>query len=162
MSGLRLFCITCFDAFSVQRSAFSVQRSAFSFLLCRALDFGSGAGVAPGSAVTFCCAKKSPKIAFEYPRRNSLRAARFVQTAAVSQSFYGGRHIALLVPVCFVFAANSCWCPLLGLDCLFFFFLRPLGSHFLLVFAFCFLLTSCFLPGGDSGLRAWRWRFLRG
>ena len=66
---------------------------------------GSGAGVAPGSAVTFCCAKKPPKIAFEYPRRNSLRAARFVQTAAVSQSFYGGRHFALLVPFCFVFVA---------------------------------------------------------
>ena len=112
--------------------------SAFSFLLCRALDFGSGAGVAPGSAVTFCCAKKSPKIAFEYPRRNSLRAARFVQTAAVSQSFYGGRHFALLVPVCFVWGAFFFVCPLLVLG--FGFFISLVG---LLFYGGLLLVLSC-------------------
>ena len=59
--------------------------------------------------------KKESKVRFEYPRRNSLRAARSVQTAAVSQ-WWGGMLgtslrscFALRCACIFVLVPAACW-----------------------------------------------------
>ena len=87
-------------------------------LLGFVLGLGSGVGTAPDLGNHFLLRQKVIKNRFLIPTAElSPRLWRSVQTAAVSQSFCGGRHFALLVPVCFVCGAFLFLCPLLVLGC---------------------------------------------